>query len=111
VSAVSDETERVTVGGERDREKEQEETTEKSNPFESEESESATVGDESNKNKKSFGSDKAKEQQLEMKATKIRERATVGGESDKEKAKEQQSEVKLTKRRMQLKAIKRMNNV
>jgi hypothetical protein len=46
VSAVSKETERATVGVERDREKEQEESTEKPYAFESEESESATVGDE-----------------------------------------------------------------
>jgi hypothetical protein len=69
-SAVSEETERATVGVERDREKEQEESTEKPNAFESEESESATVGGAGDRDKKSFGSDKAKKQQLEMKATK-----------------------------------------
>jgi hypothetical protein len=66
---MSERTERATVGGERDREKEQEESAEKPNAFESEESEKATVGDASDKEKKSFGSVEAKEQQLEMKVT------------------------------------------
>jgi hypothetical protein len=97
------ESERATVGGERDREKEQEE-----NSFESVESERATVGGESDNERNAFGSDKAKEEQLEMKQRES-ERATVGGETDKEKVKEQQSEEKLTTRGMHLKAIKRKN--
>jgi hypothetical protein len=66
---VSEETERATVGGASDREKEQEESAKKPNAFESEESERATVGDNSDEGKRVRCRKRRKEQQSEVKAT------------------------------------------